>query len=212
MKDLYQKYKHGIPMVGYLMIYLIWFFIIENREVETIHTIYMKLDDKIPFIELFVIPYLAWFGYVFIFVLYFMFTNKEDYSKLFTTLVTGMTVFLIISTIWPNGHQLRPEVFPRDNVFTRMIGGLYKADTSTNIVPSIHVYNSIAIHFAVMNSKVLKKYLVIQVISLLLCVSIVLSTVFIKQHSVFDLYTAVALAAVMYVVVYKKNFLRVKYD
>ena len=38
--------------------------------------------------------------------------------------------------------------------------------------------------------------------SLILCVSIILSTVFIKQHSVFDVLTAFIMGAVMYILVY----------
>ena len=38
--------------------------------------------------------------------------------------------------------------------------------------------------------------------SLILCVSIVLSTMFIKQHSVFDVLTALVLAGIMYTLVY----------
>ena len=43
--------------------------------------------------------------------------------------------------------------------------------------------------------------------SLVLCVLIILSTMFIKQHSVFDVSTAFMLAFVMYNVVYIKNWM-----
>lgn len=190
-------------MVIYLFLYLGWFFIIEQRDVEHFTVIHMAIDDYIPFLEIFVIPYFCWFGYVALSVLYFIFFDKEEYTKLFTTLVTGMTLFLIISTIWPNMHELRPETFARDNVLTRMIGGLYTTDTCTNLVPSIHVYNSIMVAIAIFRSEKLRKYTWLQIASLILSALIVLSTVFIKQHSFFDVITGVALAGVMYVVVYK---------
>ena len=41
--------------------------------------------------------------------------------------------------------------------------------------------------------------------SLALCVSIILSTVFIKQHSVFDVMTAIALGSVMYTFTYRRE-------
>lgn len=55
-----------------------------------------------------------------------------------------MTIFLIVSYAYPNAQHLRPVEFPRDNIFTDVVRWLYKTDTPTNILPSIHVFNSLA--------------------------------------------------------------------
>lgn len=202
MKEFIRKYRHGIPMVIYLIVYLILFFIVERLTEDNYHVIHMALDDKIPFCEYFVIPYFCWFAYVAGFVLYFIFFDKESYWPMFWFLVIGMTVFLIVSFVYPNGHELRPEQFPRDNVFTRMIANLYRTDTATNILPSIHVYNSIGIHIAVQKSKRLSKHRPVQIVSGILSALIIMSTVFIKQHSMVDVISAFGLAAVLYVLIY----------
>lgn len=202
MKELIRKYRHGIPMVIYLIVYLILFFIVERMTENNYHLVHMKLDDMIPFCEFFVIPYFCWFAYVAGFVLYFIFIDKESYWPMFWFLVTGMTLFLIVSFIYPNGHELRPTEFARDNVFTRMIANLYETDTATNILPSIHVYNSIGIHIAVRKSKRLSKHRAVQIVSEILCISIIMSTVFIKQHSMVDVISAFVLAVAMYVLIY----------
>lgn len=202
MKELIRKYGHGIPMVIYLIVYLILFFIVERVTENNYHLVHMKLDDMIPFCEFFVIPYFCWFAYVAGFVLYFIFIDKESYWPMFWFLVTGMTLFLIVSFIYPNGHELRPTEFARDNVFTRMIANLYVTDTATNILPSIHVYNSLGIHIAVRKSKRLSKHRAVQIASEILCILIIMSTVFIKQHSMVDVISAFVLAAVMYVLIY----------
>ncbi len=202
MKEFIRKYKHGIPMVVYLICYLIAFGLVEQYTKDHYNLIHVVLDDKIPFIEAFIIPYLLWFPYVACFVLYFIFFDKENYWQMFWFLVTGMTLFIIVSAVYPNGQELRPDIFPRDNVFTRMIAGLYGTDTSTNILPSIHVYNSIGIHIAVMKSDKLKKHRIVQLVSGILCVLIILSTMFIKQHSVVDVVAAFALAVITYVIFY----------
>ena len=85
-----------------------------------------------------------------------------------------------------------------------MVQWLHSTDTATNILPSIHVYNSLAVHMAVIKSEKLRQYKWVQVISFVLAVSIVLSTIFLKQHSVWDVITAGILAAVMYAFVYGK--------
>lgn len=202
MKELIRKYRHGIPMVIYMIVYLILFFIVESLTEDRYHLIHMKLDDMIPFCEYFVIPYFCWFAYVAGFVLYFIFVDKESYWPMFWFLVTGMTLFLIVSFVYPNGHELRPAEFARDNLFTRMIADLYKTDTATNILPSIHVYNSLGIHIAVRKSKRLSKHRPVQIASEILCALIIMSTVFIKQHSMVDVISAFALAAAMYVLIY----------
>jgi membrane-associated phospholipid phosphatase len=113
-----------------------------------------------------------------------------------------MTIFLIISTVYPNGHYLRPYVFERDNIFTRLCAFLYNTDTATNLFPSIHVYNSVGVHLAVVKSERFGNDKKAKTISFLLMFSIILSTMFIKQHSTFDVLTALLLCAVMYRVVY----------
>lgn len=205
MKKYYVRYKHAIPLIIYAAIYCVWFAWLERTVVHPDTIIHMKIDDMIPFCELFVIPYFLWFGYVSIVVLYCFFKNKQEYYKTCVFLFTGMTAFLVISTLWPNGHHLRPYIMPRDNIFSSLVAHLYNMDTPTNLWPSIHVYNSIGAHLAVVHSQKLAKNKAILSGSFILCVSIVLSTVFIKQHSMFDVLTAFVMAATMYVVVYQAD-------
>ena len=75
-------------------------------------------------------------------------------------------------------------------------------DTPTNLFPSIHVYNSIGVHFSIMHSSRLKEKKWVRRGSFALMVSIVASTVFLKQHSVFDVITGCSMAVVMYTLVY----------
>lgn len=202
MKIFIKRYRHAWILFAYACLYLPWFIYLEKTVTKNYHIIHMALDDYIPFNEYFIIPYFLWFAYVSGAVVYFLFTNKSDYYKLCTFLFSGMTIFLIVSTVFPNGHHLRPVVFERDNIFTHMVSSLYRTDTSTNLFPSIHVYNSIGVQIAVMNSGRLAGHKWIQRGSFALCVSIILSTVFLKQHSVFDVITAFIMAAAFYLIVY----------
>lgn len=205
MKNLFVRYKHAIPLIVYGIIYALWFSYLERTVKQPPTIIHMKLDDVIPFCEAFVIPYFLWFGYIAVVMIYGFFKNNQEYYRTCAFLFTGMTIFLIISTLWPNGHHLRPAVMPRDNVFSALVAHLYSIDTPTNLWPSIHVYNSIGAHLTVMHTPKLAKNKFIHIGSLILCVSIILSTVFLKQHSVFDMLTAFVMAAVMYIVVYQAD-------
>lgn len=203
----YNKYRHALPLLLYGIVYMQWFAWLERNVTNSYRLIHVRPDDYIPFCEVFVIPYLLWFAYVAAVVLYLFFRDRDDYFRTCTFLFTGMTVFLIVSTLWPNGHNLRPAVMPRENFFTGLIAALYRTDTPTNLWPSIHVYNSLGCHIAVMKSAGLEKRRGIRICSLILCVSIILSTVLIKQHSVFDVMTAFIMAAVMYGAVYRSDAL-----
>lgn len=203
LKTFWNNYKHGGLVLLYGIIYLAWFRYLEINVTSHFQVIHMVLDDFIPFCELFVIPYFLWFLYVAAVVVFFLLKNKEDYYKACLFLFTGMTLFLIISTLWPNGHHLRPEVMPRDNIFTAMVSMLYQTDTPTNLWPSIHVYNSIGAHLAIVCSKEFKDKKAIRIGSFILSSSIIASTMLIKQHSLFDVLTAFGLAAVMYAAVYR---------
>jgi len=136
--------------------------------------------------------------------------NKTDYYKLCAFLFTGMTIFLIISTVYPNGQYLRPTYFTHHNLCTMLCERLYAGDTPTNLFPSIHVYNSLGIYLAVTHNKKLRKNKLVCLLTLILTVSIILATMFIKQHSFFDVCCAFVLAAVMYHVVYRHNWARAK--
>ena len=203
LKKFYTNYHHAIPLILYGILYMSWFCHLEKTVTKSYTVIHMTLDDYIPFVEIFVIPYFLWFVYVAAVVVFFFFKNKTDYYKTCTFLFTGMTIFLIISTLFPNGHHLRPFVMPRDNVFTHMVEALYATDTPTNLWPSIHVYNSLGAYFAISKSKIFENRKGIKVASFLLSASIILSTMFIKQHSLFDVLTALGLSAIMYVITYR---------
>lgn len=204
--ELFNRYKH-VWILSYFIIYLTWFGYLERTVTTHYHLIHLPIDDYIPFCEYFVIPYIMWFGYVAFGIAFTALHDKKEFYRLCAFLYTGMTVFLVISTLYPNGHNLRPYYFTHHNMFTALCEWLYSTDTPTNLFPSIHVYNSLGIHFAVMHSSYFKDKKHVQHASLVLCVLIILSTMFIKQHSVFDVSTAFMLAFVMYNVVYIKNWM-----
>lgn len=204
-KDFNTAYPHAWTVL-YFAVYLAWFIWLERTPIPY-HVIHFPLDDYIPFCEFFIIPYFLWFLYVGAVYFYLMFRDKENYFRYIGFLYIGMTLFLVVSTVYPNGHLLRPLNFNRNNPFIQMVCFLYWADTPTNILPSIHVFNSIATHMAIMNTPSLraKKWTVNG--SRILCVSIILSTMFLKQHSCIDVMLGIVCGIVMNWLIYHTGFL-----
>ena len=202
-----KKYQHGLVITIYALIYLLLFQYLEQRPIYQYHVIHTVFDDYIPFCEYFIIPYLLWFPYMFCAVAYFIFwnDNKREYYQLTKNLCMGMTIFLIVSFIYPNGHMLRPVTFEHDNMFVHMVQWQYASDTPTNILPSIHVFNSLAIHRAITSCQRLQNHRGIRMASWILTLLIVLSTMFLKQHSVVDVCLGVTMAFAGYLIFYREK-------
>lgn len=204
MKAFLRKYGHAW-ILGYAFIYLYWFHWLETRKVQNLTITHMKLDDLIPFNEYFIIPYLMWFGYICWTVLYLFFKNKEEYYRTCVYLFTGMTVCLMICTLIPNGTDLRTTVDPNKNLCSALVCMIHSVDTSTNVFPSIHVYNSIVACICIFKSETLRKFQWIRPAAFVLTILICLSTVFLKQHSVADVIGGALLALTIYPMVFHQG-------
>ncbi|WP_081775513.1 phosphatase PAP2 family protein [Lachnospira multipara] len=203
----------------YVFIYFPWFFTLEKKitlQTPGVHILNTSIDEAIPLIEWFIVPYILWAFYVVITVVYFYFkADDKEYRQLAMSLIFGMSIALTICMIYPNGLTLRPE-HVSDSVFGRMITKLYISDTSTNVFPSIHVLNSLIVTFAIIKSKLFreKKFIIVKVCASILCVLICLSTLFLKQHCISDVLGAMLLFWVqtnlIYAVDYRKLYDRVR--
>lgn len=180
----------------YFPLYLAAFRYLENITPEHLHIISSPLDQYIPFLPVFIIPYLFWFVYIALPGMYFLFCERDVFCRLMYFGMIGMTVFLLISYVYPNGLAIRPEHLAGDSVFIKLTRYVYSVDTSTNVLPSIHVFNSIGIYLAVKDSENLRKKKGIRYASLTITVLIILSTMFVKQHSVVDVIAGLLLSCV----------------
>lgn len=201
--DLKTIIKRAVEILIFGAIYVVCFSYVEAREVK-IFNIHCWVDDIIPFCEYFIIPYYVWFAYVAVTLAYVAVTDGKDdnYHAFSRSLAVGCTIFILISFLFPNGQNMRPKILG-DNVFEKLVLTIYGADTSTNIFPSIHVYNSIVCHIAWVKTPLSKEYPVIKLFSAIVALSITLSTVFLKQHSVIDVIGALVLNVICYIIFYR---------
>ncbi len=201
---IFKKYKHGFLCLIYAIFYMVCFSLLEKRTDVTFHMVPAPFNHSIPFCAFFIVPYLFWFVYMLMAVLGFIFLNphKDEYYQMIFNLGTGMTLFLFISYFFPNALNIRPTDLTGEDIFTDIVLLLYRHDTPTNVFPSIHVFNSLAVHTAISNSDTLKdKWL--KWASLTLTVSIIASTLFLKQHSVVDAGAGILLAVITYFLFYR---------
>ena len=196
--------------VLYYIPYLICFILLEHFS-EPRFIIHCPLDDMIPFCEYFIIPYLTWFPLMFLSLLYFLLKDKETFIDLCFFMFTAMSISLFIYLILPNGLDLRVDI-ASNNIFAWMVSMIQSVDDPTNVCPSIHVASTLAIMMAVLRYRKFRHPLIAKGTVSLVAIGIILSTMFLKQHSFVDVAAGIALSLIMYVVTYhtgwKKLFQR----
>lgn len=166
--------------------YLLRYLLLERFNPASVyHVVQSPLDAFIPFCEWFLIPYVLWYAAIVGTQLYTLRTDPglcRRYTRFWLVCVCCTTVIYLL---YPTCQQLRPTVFPRDNLMSRLVAILYAADTSTNICPSEHVIGAVGVWLAGRRCPRLRTP-GWQWISSLFAVAVILSTLFLKQHSIID--------------------------
>ena len=195
----------------YLVVYLSGFFVIEHVLKPThYHILTTPVDYQIPFCEWIIFFYYAWFPYMAFSYLYTFLFDQKNYLKLITFTFSGMTIFLIVSAVYPNMLDLRPAHLPNRNIACILTNFIYFMDTPTNVLPSIHVYNSIGFALALSHSDHLTHKQ--KIFSNLLCFMICICVFFVKQHGIIDVLLAILMAHVFYIIVYRQDLYIFKKD
>lgn len=203
-KTFYQSYPQCWVLL-YLAVYVPWFIWLEQKVTVSYTILHTRLDEFIPFCEYFILPYCAWYLYFAGTAFYFLLRRpKKEFYEFAALIASGMTLWLLLCTVWPNGLNLRPVIDPRKNFCTWLVSLIYAADTPTNVFPSMHVYVSLVAHSTIRRN-LGKEHPGLSGFSWGLMVSICVSTVFIKQHSVLDIVGGIALFAGLAPIIYRRR-------
>lgn len=197
----YLKENPHLYYILFVPAFLLCFFSLESYigPEQDYWSVYSPLDEHIPFIEYFVLPYYLWYPLLFSTGLILLLRDIPAFKKYMLFLIISFGGALLICLLVPNGQDLRPESFPRSNIFSSLVGLMYSMDTNTNVFPSMHVLGSVAAAAAVFKSE---KTQALRPLWLLLAILISASTVFIKQHSILDVLGALVLALPIYMALY----------
>ncbi len=187
------RFSHLKLLLGWV-VYFALYFLTENLiPVSRCHLIHSRLDDLIPFCEVFVLFYVSWFGLIVYSLLNFMLYDIQSFRDLSVFIMVTQAVAMAVYILYPNYQDLRPEVFPRHNLLTALLGFIYQFDTPTGVCPSLHVAYSLGIGSVWLKKKdaspLWKTVLVVWIV--LIC----LSVMFVKQHSSVDVLCALPVGA-----------------
>lgn len=177
------------------------FYSLERLIPMTFHPVACGLDAYIPFCEYFVIPYYYWFAFMIGMLAYTLLFNIPAFVNYMKFVLITYAITIAFYIIYPTMQELRPTVFPRDNLCTDIVQLLYAFDTNTNVCPSIHILGAVAACLGGWQCRTMattgwRIFLIVSTV--LICAS----TVFLKQHSIIDVIAALAVCAVAYPFVY----------
>ena len=156
----------------------------------THYDISTPLDRRIPYVSVFIVPYLLAFlqwiiGYICIGRQSKEYCYRVMYGEMISKVLVGI-IFVAFPTIMVR------EAVTGNGLLDKVVAGLYSLDAPTNLFPSVHCLESyICMKFAI-ETKGLNRGFKIAMI----CMSILvfLSTLFVRQHVILDFFGAVAVA------------------
>lgn len=195
---IYQKrevFKRGV--IGLIFIIVNSFYPIINQYRENTAILTSFVDTGINFNKYFIIPYIIWYGYVFGFIAFLFIVDGECYYKLSIALIFTMLLSFVIFIYFPT-YVPRPEVSPVD-LISKLVLAIYSQDKPYNCLPSAHVTYSLLVAFYVSKSENIKG--IVKVASSFVCILIILSTLYVKQHYFLDLVTGVIISYLIFIII-----------
>ena len=189
------RFSHIGLLIATWCTYFLLYLLTENLiPAERCISVHCKLDDIMVFNEYFVVFYVGWYLLVAGSLAYYLLHDVKRFRELdlyiFVTQMVAMACYILV----PTRQDLRPEVFPRENVFSWIMGLIYTLDTNTGVCPSLHVAYSLAILAVYWRDENISRLW--KAILLVLVVLISLSTAFVKQHSMVDVFAAIPTALI----------------
>ncbi|MEG2351370.1 MAG: phosphatase PAP2 family protein [Bacilli bacterium] len=154
------------------------------------------LDDKIPFINSFIYPYIIWYLMLFI-VPYVVYKyNKNNFYKYCLAYIICVIVSNIIFIVFPT-TIIRAEHLG-NGVTNLLVKLIYYLDTpALNCLPSLHCIICFLFIYCSINFKLPKAF---KIITTFLSIIIIISTLFIKQHVIYDVAAAFIISLISWLI------------
>lgn len=163
---------------------------VDDREVYSLLT---AVDEAIPFVKYFALPYSVWIFYIYVCLFYFFKKDVNVYYRMLLTYATCALLCYLIYSVFQT-TVARPYVGGSDP-FSLLMQYIYDRDRPYNCFPSIHCFSSYMVMRAIWTSSFRNR----RNLTLITGMSslIILSTLFVKQHVVMDVLGAILLVEVV---------------
>ena len=194
---LIRERKDVFWFFGYVLLGLFYYgckLIIHNYNV-----VHLPFDDKIPFLPIFIIPYVIWYLYVPGLMIATFLAGKKAFLKQQYVFYSGALICGMIFFIYPTVIDFRPDA-SGDGFLLWLTRFIYANDVPpSNVFPSFHCYEALSVHLTTFTAGPYKKKFALRTASAVLVILICLSTVFIKQHSYIDVISGCIMAILPFI-------------
>lgn len=191
MKNL-KKDLIALSFMGSIMISNIFYKLLNNGDGD-INSLVTNVDRTIPFLKIFILPYITWYGYITVGLIYLCMKNRKTYYTSLISLNIGLAVCYIIYAIFQTTVP-RPVVADSD-ILSKLVNMIYKHDNPFNCFPSMHVTTTYILMKGINDTE---SNVIISFIFNVIGILIIISTQFVKQHVVLDLIFALLLCEVIF--------------
>jgi PAP2 superfamily len=181
-----------MPALGYLYTLL-------NTDAREAVILSTTIDEWIPFVPAFIVPYILWYAFILGYLFYFWYKDVQTFLKTLGIIVIGELVCFVIYFYFQTTVP-RPDV-AGNGLFVDLVRMIYNHDQPYNAFPSIHVLTTFAIILGNFNIK--DKHLFHTVFVPVMGSLIILSTLFVKQHFILDMTSSIFLSVFLYGVMFE---------
>ncbi|MBP0990187.1 MAG: phosphatase PAP2 family protein [Oscillospiraceae bacterium] len=165
----------------------------------------IPLDDMIPIVSVFIIPYVWSYAYWAMGPMIVSKCEKDHFADYMAAnlvaCIAGTLALAFFPTYMDRIAEGLYEISENPTFFEKLRMFWYSLDGSAmayNLLPSFHCINSTLCYLGVAGRKEIPKW--VRIYSLITTLLIYASTVYVKQHYFLDIITGVALAAIAYFV------------
>ncbi len=157
-----------------------------NQQPRDIHVIKIQIEESIPFLPFFSIPYILFVPLLVISLVYFVFLSQNFYAPSIS-FISCQLIANVVYTFYQT-TVTRPDIIS-SNLYSSLVTYIYSVDRPYNCFPSLHVSLSLICLFYWT-----KAFPIVKLPLSAFVFSIILSTVFIKQHYILDVVGGISLA------------------
>ena len=165
------------------------------------HLLTTELDNKIPYISWFIYFYISWYLLLFIVPYVIYINDKISFLKYLSSVIVSLLITLLIFIAYPTVMTRTPIITNTFNDF--LVEFIYNVSTPTKCIPSLHVVFATSFMLYTLGSKNLNKLYKINIV--IISIGIILSTLFIKQHMIYDVISGILVVVISWLLVNKLN-------
>lgn len=159
------------------------------------HVMRIAIDNQIPRLSIFTIPYLVFLPWLYGTLIYSWYKNRSFRQLAYAFIVINLIAFFVYQTF--QTYVPRDPITSND-LFSGILQFIYNNDQAYAGFPSLHsaLSASIATYFVIRHNKWSRAVIAMAVL-------IVISTLFTKQHFILDAVSGVALGVLVTCLVFK---------